>query len=202
MRLFKGLQSMELGELEFRHLGTWPITFRLLIYSLAFIGFLIFGYMVRLSDLQNQLNLADEHEEILKEQLLAKAHQATYLASYVEQVEALELTFTSVLQRLPKDAEVATLLDAITKIEPIQGLEFLEIKLQPEIEQDFYIELPIQVKVLGRYHDLATFIGHVTEMSRLVTVHDFSIVPPEDVMSARLVMNVLLKTYRYQEQGL
>ncbi len=79
--------------------------------------------------------------------------------------------------------------------------EFEEIKLLPEVVQQFYIELPIQVKVFGSYHDLATFVSAVAGMPRIVTLHDFSIKPVVAGNSSRLAMDILVKTYRYNDQG-
>ena len=70
-----------------------------------------------------------------------------------------------------------------------------------EVIQQFYIELPIQVKVFGSYHDLATFVSAVAGMPRIVTLHDFSIKPVVEGNSSRLAMNILVKTYRYNDQG-
>lgn len=69
------------------------------------------------------------------------------------------------------------LLEDITRTGLGSGLEFEEIKLQPEVAQQFYIELPINIKVIGGYHDLATFVSGVSSLPRIVTLHDFEILP-------------------------
>ena len=82
------------------------------------------------------------------------------------------------------------------------GLEFEEIKLLPEAAQQFYIELPIQITVVGAYHDLATFVSGVASLPRIVTLHDFEIKPVEPGSTQKLRMNILAKTYRYNDKGL
>jgi type IV pilus assembly protein PilO len=86
------------------------------------------------------------------------------------------------------------------------GLEFEEIKLQPEVIQQFYIELPIQIAVVGSYHDLATFVSGVASLPRIVTLHDFDIklveAEGESGNTSKLRMSILAKTYRYNDEGL
>jgi len=81
------------------------------------------------------------------------------------------------------------------------GLEFEEIKLLPEVAQQFYIELPIQIAVVGGYHDLATFVSGVASLPRIVTLHDFELVTSGAEGTSKLRMNILAKTYRYNDKG-
>lgn len=113
----------------------------------------------------------------------------------------MEASFEALLRQLPSDTEVPGLLEDITSAGLNSGLEFEEIKLLPEVTQPFYIELPIQIKVFGSYHDLATFVSAVAGMPRIVTSHDFAIKPVAAGNSSKLAMNILVKTYRYNDQG-
>ena len=72
----------------------------------------------------------------------------------------------------------------------------------PEVQQQFYIELPIEIVVEGGYHDLATFVSGVSSLPRIVTLHDFEVEPVSDDEPSRLRMSVLAKTYRYNDKGL
>ena len=112
-----------------------------------------------------------------------------------------EVSFGALLKQLPSDTEVPGLLEDITRIGLDSGLEFEEIKLLPEVTQPFYIELPIQIKVVGGYHDLATFVSGVASQPRIVTLHDFELVPAEQGSTSKLRMSVLAKTYRYNDKG-
>lgn len=109
------------------------------------------------------------------------------------------------MRQLPSDTEVPGLLEDITRTGLGSGLEFEEIKLEPEVIQQFYIELPIQIAVVGGYHDLATFVSGVASLPRIVTLHDFEIKSVEGegvVGSSKLRMTILAKTYRYNDEGL
>ena len=117
-------------------------------------------------------------------------------------MKEMETSFGALLRQLPSDTEVPGLLEDITRTGLGSGLEFEEIKLLPEAAQQFYIELPIQISVVGTYHDLATFVSGVASLPRIVTLHDFSIMPASDGSTTQLRMSILAKTYRYNDKGL
>ena len=141
-------------------------------------------------------------EETLKQQFSTKAFQAANLEAYKAQMAEMETSFGALLRQLPSDTEVPGLLEDITRTGLGSGLEFEEIKLQPEVAQQFYIELPINIKVVGGYHDLATFVSGVASLPRIVTLHDFEIKTEKNEATSKLRMNIVAKTYRYNDKGL
>jgi type IV pilus assembly protein PilO len=169
---------------------------------LLLIAAMALGYNFYLKDLQAQLDGKRAEEETLKQQFSSKAFQAANLEAYKVQMKEMEESFGALLRQLPSDTEVPGLLEDITRTGLGSGLEFEEIKLQPEVAQQFYIELPIQMSVVGGYHDLASFVSGVASLPRIVTLHDFEIKPSEEGNISKLRMRVLAKTYRYNDQEL
>ena len=160
------------------------------------------GYQFQLKDRQADLEQRSAEEITLKEQFSSKAFQAANLDAYKTQMVEMEASFAGLLRQLPSDTEVPGLLEDITRTGLNSGLEFEGIKLLPEVTQQFYIELPIQMSVLGRYEDLATFASAVSSLPRIVTLHDFELKPDGASGSSRLRLNILAKTYRYNDKGL
>ena len=160
------------------------------------------GYQFQLKDRQADLERRSSEEITLKEQFASKAFQAANLDAYKAQMVEMEASFAGLLRQLPSDTEVPGLLEDITRTGLNSGLEFEGIKLLPEVTQQFYIELPIQMSVLGRYEDLATFASAVSSLPRIVTLHDFELKPDGADGSSRLRLNILAKTYRYNDKGL
>lgn len=199
------LKRVDISELDLNNLGSWPPVVKAIACVLALIAALALGYNFYLKDLQSTLDQNRATEQALKEQFSAKAFQAANLDVYKSQMKEMEESFGALLRQLPGDTEVPGLLEDITRTGLGSGLEFEEIKLQPEVAQQFYIELPIQIVVVGGYHDLATFVSGVASLPRIVTLHDFHVELPkkEDggVGSSKLRMSVLAKTYRYNEEG-
>jgi type IV pilus assembly protein PilO len=198
----ESLRSVDLADLDLNNLGSWPSAVKVIASALLMALILGAGYYLHLSDLQMNLEQQKAQEETLKQSFSSKAFQAANLEAYKMQMAEMEESFGALLRQLPSDTEVPGLLEDITRTGLGSGLEFEEIKLQPEIVQQFYIELPIQIKVVGSYHDLATFVSGVSSLPRIVTLHDFDIKPESKESPSKLRMSILAKTYRYNDKGL
>ena len=197
----ESLRQIDFSELDFNNVGSWPAAVKFIAGALLLVAVIALGYNFHLKDLQVQLEGRQAEEVSLKEQFSSKAFQAANLDAYKEQMQEMEVSFGALLKQLPSDTEVPGLLEDITRTGLGSGLEFEEIKLMPEVAQQFYIELPIQIKVVGSYHDLATFVSGVASLPRIVTLHDFDLIPAVAGSSSKLRMNVLAKTYRYNDKG-
>jgi type IV pilus assembly protein PilO len=198
----EGLRQINLSDLDFNNVGSWPTAIKFIASLLLLIVVLALGYNFHLKDLQAEFERKQAEEVSLKSQFSTKAFQAANLEAYKEQMAEMEVSFGSMLKQLPSDTEVPGLLEDITRTGLGSGLEFEEIKLLPEVTQQFYIELPIQIKVVGNYHDLATFVSGVASLPRIVTLHDFELLPSSADSSSTLRMSILAKTYRYNDKGL
>lgn len=196
----ESLRQIDLGSLDFNNVGSWPTAVKAIAYMLLLIAILALGYNFHLKDLQSEFERAQSDELSLKEQFSKKAFEAANLEAYKEQMQEMEVSFGSMLKQLPSDTEVPGLLEDITRTGLGSGLEFEEIKLLPEVTQQFYIELPIQIKVVGAYHDLATFVSGVASLPRIVTLHDFEVLPSTAGDGMSLRMGILAKTYRYNDK--
>lgn len=197
----EGLRNIDLNDLDFNNVGSWPAAVKFIAGLLLLIVVLALGYNFHLKDLQGLLERQQQEEVTLKEQFSSKAFQAANLEAYKEQMKEMEVSFGAMLKQLPSDTEVPGLLEDITRTGLGSGLEFSEIKLLPEVTQQFYIELPIQIRVVGSYHDLATFVSGVASLPRIVTLHDFELLPVKGETPNRLNMQILAKTYRYNDKG-
>lgn len=197
----ESLRKIDVNDLDLNNVGSWPAAVKAIACILLMAAILALGYNFHLKDLELKLDQQRAEEATLKEQFSTKAFQAANLEAYKDQMKEMETSFGALLRQLPSDTEVPGLLEDITRTGLGSGLEFEEIKLLPEAVQQFYIELPIQISVVGTYHDLATFVSGVASLPRIVTLHDFSIAPVGD-STTQLRMSILAKTYRYNDKGL
>lgn len=188
-----------LNNLDPENIGSWPMPVKIFIWlvSCGIAGFLVFNFM--LSDSLASLDSVKSKEGELMKTYESKAFQASNLDAYKEQMKEMETTFGVLLRQLPKDAEVPGLLEDISHTGLAAGLTFNSITLAPEVSKEFYIELPIDIEVKGSYHAFGAFISGVAALPRIVTLHDFQIVPTTNVNSHELVMKIRAKTYRYKE---
>lgn len=197
----ESLKKLEMSDLDFNNIGSWPGVLKVIVGCVTLVVLLFLGYHFHLKELQANLERTEGQEVTLRKEFADKSFKAANLEAYKDQLTEIEERFGTLLKQLPSDTEVPGLLEDITQMGLNSGLEFESITLQPEVAQQFYIELPIRIVVQGNYHDIATFVSSVAGLPRIVTLHDFDIAPINAGNPDLLKMNILAKTYRYQDAG-
>lgn len=194
----KRLNEFDLSELSnFDESGAWPGPIKLVLCLLLFGAIIFLGYTFHLRDINQQLIAAQKTESSLKREFEEKAFQVVNLSDYKQQMAQMQESFGALLRQLPSDTEVPGLLEDITQTGLGSGLKFESIKLLPEQRAEFYIELPIEIKVVGGYHEIGTFVSTIAGLPRIVTLHDFEIEPGNSKLASALEMTIMAKTYRY-----
>jgi type IV pilus assembly protein PilO len=186
----------DLNNLDMSDMGSWPLAAKALVVAILvlLIGTLTFFLLV--DDQITQLEKSEAKEQELRQIYRVKYAAAVNLELYKAQMLEMEQTFSYLLKQLPATHETPGLLDDITYAGTSTGLTFVKINWLPEIEKDFYTELPIKIDVVGDYHQFGNFVSEVAKLPRIVSLHDFSVTTDKD---ERLVFNVVAKTYRYKE---
>ncbi|MFN3581848.1 MAG: type 4a pilus biogenesis protein PilO [Pseudomonas sp.] len=197
----ESFKKIDINNIDFNNVGGWPGALKFIVALILLVALLFAGYHFHLKDLQATLEREEGRENTLLQEFTDKSFRAANLEAYKEQLEEIEERFGTLLRQLPSDTEVPGLLEDITQMGLNSGLEFESITLEPESAQQFYIELPIKIVVQGSYHDIATFVSSVSGLPRIVTLHDFTIVPVTAGNPDLLKMDILAKTYRYNESG-
>jgi type IV pilus assembly protein PilO len=104
---------------------------------------------------------------------------------------------TQLEKQLPGKAEMDALLSDINQAGLGRGLQFELFRPGQVAVKDYYAELPIAIKVSGRYHDIGTFTADVANLSRIVTLHNITLVTPQRDTTGQLSMEATARTYRY-----
>jgi len=196
--LTEGLKDFDINDLDFKSAGTWPVAIKIIVWGLVLAVVIFLGYYFHLNDLLAEREVVERQEVELKQTYEAKAFKAANLDVYRKQMAEMEKSFGALVKQLPSDTEVPGLLEDITHTGLGSGLEIDSIKLQPERNAEFYVELPIEIQVRGGYHDLGSFVSGVASLPRIVTLHDFDIKPMEE--GGLLAMTISAKTYRYNDE--
>lgn len=194
--------NIDFNELELDDISAWPMPVRVFTIFLICLAIIFLGYWFDTKKQLAQLDEKQKKEVELKNIFETKQHKAANLEAYKEQMAMMKESFGALLRQLPEKSEVPGLLEDISHQGLATGLEFKTIRLLPERQIDFYVELPIEISVLGNYHQLAEFVSNVASLPRIVTLHDFTIRQAglED-QSEILMMNITAKTYRYMSEG-
>ena len=195
------LRNLDVGNLDLNNIGAWPAAVKWLLQIALLAVVLGTGYTLQITDKQKDLDTSKAKEVRLKKQYQDKAAQAASLDAYRQQKKEMQDAFVSLLRQLPGDTEVPGLLEDITRAALDNELRIESIDLQPENRTEFYVELPIKIVVEGDYHKIGAFVSGVANLSRIVTLHDFEVVPERVSGMNQLRMEILAKTYRYLEEA-
>lgn len=192
------LQNLNFSEIDWDRVGVWPAPARVFLFVVAVAVIIAGAYFLIVKEKNAQLDNAQRAERELKVTFEKRAAEASNLEKYRQQMVEMQESFDALKKQLPKDTEVPGLLEDIDEKGIDSRLTIESIALKPEVASEFYVELPIEVKVKGGYHEFGAFVSGVAGMPRIVTLHDFSITRSKDANN--LSMTIQAKTYRYKEQ--
>lgn len=192
------IRNINLTDMDWERVGVWPLPGRIFLFVLAAAIIIVGSYFAFVKE--RNLSLAGEQrkESDLRTTFEKRAFEASNLDKYREQMAEMQESFGALVKQLPSDTEVPGLLEDIDEKGIDSRLNIQSITLQPEQTSEFYVELPIEIKVSGGYHEFGAFVSGVAGMPRIVTLHDFAII--QDGRSGNLDMTIQAKTYRYKEQ--
>jgi len=201
---------VKLDELDFSNAGNWPLPFKIVAILLvaAAVGFA--GYWFDTKDQLAVLDRATAQEKELQSKFETKQAVAANLNAYRKQMKEMERSFGALLLQLPSKTEVAELLVDVSREGLKAGLEFELFKPGAEKVKEFYAEYPINIRVIGTYHQFGNFASGVASLPRIVTLHNFSMKLKNQKKSSKkssstskettLVMDAVANTYRYLDQ--
>jgi len=190
------LQNFDINDIDWDRIGVWPLPARIAVCAVLVIAILCGVYFMVIEDLNLQKDRVVAEEGDLRKAFETKSFQAANLEAYRQQMAEMEESFGALVKQLPSDTEVPGLLEDIDEKGTESNLVIDSIDLRPEKVGEFYVELPIDIKVNGSYHDLGAFVSGVAGMPRIVTLHNYSITEKD----GRLAMSIGAKTYRYKSQ--
>jgi type IV pilus assembly protein PilO len=177
--------------------GQWPFLPRFTVWALIAIIVVVIGWFVWLSDQANDLQAARDKEPALKTEYRAKLAQAINLDALKKQKEEVQTYVTQLEKQLPGKAEMDALLTDINQAGVGRGLVIDQFIPGQTETKEYYAELPIAIRVTGRFHDIGAFAADIAALSRIVTLHNLSISPDPKSTGGSLSMEALARTYRY-----
>ena len=191
----------QLSELDFNNAGSWPIAAK--IGTLVIVAAAVIGGVFYL-DTQDQIKALEtlQSKEIsLKAEFQRKQKKSANLEALRRQLVEMEEILQGLLRQLPKSTDMDDLVVDVSQTGLASGLESDTFDPQGEIKKEFYVEVPIKIKVIGKYHEFGNFVSGLAVLPRIVTIHDIVIKGHKlsKQTSKDLTMSAVAKTYRYVE---
>ena len=188
---------------QFRNLnrnepGQWPPLPKLATWVAAAAAVVAVGWFTLLSTEADALEALRQTEPTLKKSYVVRLGQAVNLSEYRKQKLQVQEYVTQLEKQLPGKAEMDALLSDINQAGLGRGLQFELFRPGQQQVKDYYAELPISIRVAGRYHDIGSFAADVANLSRIVTLQNVAIVPSGTKdQPGLLAMDATARTYRY-----
>lgn len=187
--------------LDMKEPGQWPVLPKLALWLVATAGVVALAWFLVLSAATEALETERAREPGLKDQYRNRLAQAVNLTELRKQKQQVQEYVTQLEKQLPGKADMDALLSDINQAGLGRGLQFELFRPGQVQVKDYYAELPITIRVSGRYHDIGSFAADVANLSRIVTLQNIAIGPLQAQgradPSGLLAMDATAHTYRY-----
>lgn len=185
--------------------GQWPMLPKIAVWVVLALAVVVLGWFLLLTGTNEELEAERAREPALKQDYRNKLAQAVNLPELRKQKLQVQEYVTQLEKQLPGKAEMDALLSDINQAGLGRGLQFELFRPGQVVVKDYYAELPISIRVAGRYHDLGAFASDIANLSRIVTLHNLTITAPANARdpnanTGTLTMDATARTYRYLDQ--
>ncbi len=197
---FAELQHSVLGQfrgLDTKDPGSWPALPRLALCLFVTAAIVVALWFVWLNGSADELDAQRKKEVALREDYSKKLAQAVNLEVLKKQREQVQQYVTQLEKQLPSKAEMDALLSDINQAGLGRSLNFELFRPGSVSVKEYYAELPIALRVTGRFHDVGAFAADVANLSRIVTLNNIAVLPAKD---GTLTLDATAKTFRYLDR--
>ena len=173
---------------------SWPAIPRFVLCVGVTVLVVVGLWFVWLNSSDEELAVERGKEVQLRDDYQKKLTQAASLDALKKQREQVQQYVTQLEKQLPSKSEMDALLSDINQAGLGRSLQFELFRPGQVSVKEYYAELPISVRVTGRYHDIGAFAADIAHLSRIVTLNNLTLMPVKD---GTLTMDATAKTFRY-----
>ena len=190
--------SRQFRNLDPKDPSLWPILPKVLLCVFIAVGVAAGLWFAKINEYEVELDAEVAKEASLRKDYETKLIKAVSLEALKRQREQVQQYVIQLEKQLPSKAEMAALLSDINQAGLGRSLQFDLFRPGQVVVREYYAELPIQIKVTGKYHDMGYFASDIAHLSRIVTLNNISIAPQgKDKDTSILTMEATARTFRY-----
>ncbi len=186
-------------DLDYKDPASWPPIPRYGLFFVTTVAMVLVLGFLWLSGYDDILKQKVEEEEKLKKNYIEKLTRAVNLETLIKQREQVQQYVMQLEKQLPSKAEMDALLSDINQAGVGNNLQFDLFRPGQVVIKDYYAELPISIKINGKFHDIGTFASEIAKLSRIVTLNNMTI-SPSTRPDGSLVLESTAKTFRYLDK--
>jgi len=202
-------KKMALKDLSFNNTAVWPQQYKIafcVLIAAAIIGMVWYFFI---TDQRAELASVELEEANLRSDFETKQGRAANLEPLKQQLAQMEQQLQQMLRQLPSKTEMPDLIIDISQTALATGITNELFQPGPEAPKEFYAEKPIQLRMVGTYHQFGAFVSGVASLPRVVimTMHNIVLTPRNPSPGSKIGPNSILqlagtvKTYRYLDDS-
>lgn len=198
------MKLSDFRNIDFNNVASWPQAVKVTACALLFGLLLLAGWWYSIKEQQETLEQKQTEEGRLKADFHTKQEKVVNLERLKQQLEDMCERLDQLKRELPSKTQMPKLLIDISQSALTAGLESQLFKPGPEtVQEGFYAEKPIALRMVGSYHQFGSFISAVAALERVVilTMHDVSLKPNDVRAPGQLTLEGTVKTYHYIDEG-
>jgi type IV pilus assembly protein PilO len=189
---------MDLRNLDTKNPGSWPLPVKMAACVLLIAVLVGATWYLKVSDQRVELAGLQGTEQTLRAEFEDKQGRAANLEPLKQQLAQMELMLQQMLRQLPSKNEMPDLIVDVSQTALATGISNELFQPGPETAKEFYAEKPINLRMVGTYHQFGAFVSGVASLPRVVimTMHNISLTPRAG-KPGLLVLQGTIRTYRY-----
>ena len=183
------------ANIDLKDLKTLPKSLKIVLAILPSVVIIVAFYFLIYSPKQKVINGLNAKISKLDNEILTAEAKVRRLDELREKNRKLKERLKRLKAMLPDEKEVSVLLKQVSDLGLRSGLEILLWKPQPPkiSPNGLYMEIPVNVEMLGNYHNLAIFFSRLSTFKRIVNINDIYL-PPFTVTKAKdTAANITIK---------
>lgn len=199
-------RKVSLKELDINNVGAWPREYKIGLAVLIAVLIIGLSWYLFVRPKNETLRSLESQETQLRTEFETKAGRAANLEPLKLQLAQMEQQLQQMLRQLPSKTEMPDLIVDISQTAQAAGLANELFQPGGETLREFYAEQPIQLRMVGSYHQFGAFVSGVASLPRVVilTMNDISLQPANQQAGIRangsLVLAGTVRTYRYLDE--
>ena len=194
-------KGMDLRSLDTKNPGNWPLPIKLAACGFLIVVIVGLVWYFYVADKKTELEGLQQTELTLRAEFEDKQGRAANLEPLKQQLAQMELMLQQMLRQLPSKNEMPDLIVDVSQTALATGISNELFQPGPETQKEFYAEKPINLRMVGTYHQFGAFVSGVASLPRVVimTMHNISLTPRAG-KPGLLVLEGTIRTYRYLDE--
>ena len=202
-------KKMALKDLSLNNTAVWPQQYKIVLCAVVAAAIIGLVWYFFVTGQREELQKLESEEAGLRQDFETKQGRAANLEPLKQQLAQMEQQLQQMLRQLPSKTEMPDLIIDISQTALATGITNELFQPGPEAPKEFYAEKPIQLRMVGTYHQFGAFVSGVASLPRVVimTMHNIVLTPRNPTPGAKIGPNSILqlagtvKTYRYLDDS-